>query len=146
MLKMLLKFALIGLTGVGVNLITYITALSAGLSYLLAAIMSFTVAVTSNFIGNLLWTFKGRAPNKPTGVKYFTFTAISVINLFVNLAILHILIQSFKVDQTISQLLAIAVVSFFNFILNYLITFNEPSTKQDREVRKPYEISHNPNL
>ncbi|MBP2649358.1 MAG: GtrA-like protein [Firmicutes bacterium] len=146
MLKMFLKFALVGLTGVGVNLAVYVTAISAGASYLVAAKLSFAAAVTGNFIGNLRWTFRGRAKSRAIGLKYFMFVIISWINLEVNLAILQMLIESFKVDQTISQIMAIAVVSFFNFLVNYFITFNEPRAQQDKEVGKTYEISNHTNL
>ena len=77
MLKMLLKFGFIGLTGVGINMAVYLAALYVGCHYILAALLAFLVAVTSNFFWNVRWTFKGRATGTSIRRKYITFVTIS---------------------------------------------------------------------
>jgi len=140
--KMLLKFAIVGLTGVVVNMSVYIPAAALFGNYLLAAICSFSVAVTSNFIGNLLWTFKGRARGKSIRQKYLSFFMISVINLGLNLAILRLLVEYFAVSETLAQLCAIALVSVCNFVLSYLIPFGEVSKPQKKEALANYETGY----
>ncbi len=146
MIKMLLKFALVGLSGVGVNMVVYITLTSLNASYLAAAGCSFIAAVTNNFVGNALWTFKDRAQDKSTPKKYLLFLIISTINLGVNLFILQFLVESIKIDSMIAQLVAIGMASGLNFVLNYLITFAENRDKQEKEALTPYETGYNTHL
>ena len=134
MVKMLVKFAIVGLTGVGVNMAIYIPLTNIGCHYLLAAICSFFAAVTNNFLWSMLWTFRGRAAKKSVSHKYISFFAISVINLGVNLAILRSLVEVLAIKEAIAQLGAIAITSILNFTLNYLITFAERREKQNSEV------------
>lgn len=145
MIKMLVKFAAVGIAGVGVNMAVYISLTNAGCNYLLAAIVSFLAAVTNNFIWNMIWTFRGRAAKKSLPRKYITFFVISVVNLAVNLAILHILVEFCLVRDITAQLAAIAITSVFNFTLNYLITFAESGKSQSGEVAH-YEAGYHPHL
>jgi dolichol-phosphate mannosyltransferase len=123
---MLLKFGVVGLAGVGVNMVAYKVALTLGCHYILASLLAFVVAVTNNFFWNVRWTFKGRAPSVSLRRKYVIFVTISTINLGVNLILLRLLVESVRMDEMLAQLLSIAAVSVLNFILNYAITFNEP--------------------
>mgnify|MGYP000880607833 CR=1 FL=1 len=134
MIRMLIKFALVGLTGVGVNMAVYIGLNTLNVNYLLAAIGSFWAAVTNNFVGNLLWTFKGRAKDKRVGKKYLLFVTISAVNLGVNLWVLQFLAETMKVEKTLAQFAAIGTVSGLNFILHYLITFGEQRNKNREEA------------
>jgi len=138
---MLIKFALVGLSGVGLNMAVYAYLLSLNADYLTAAICSFSVAVTNNFVWNMLWTFRGRAKEKNVLKKYVNFFAISFINLVINLFVLHALVKYSQVDEKLSQLLSIAVVCGLNFLLNYRITFGEKSTKQQKEAPLSYEAN-----
>ena len=57
--EQLLKFCVVGVTGYAVNLAVYLTLLRGfDLNYLLAAMLSFAVAVTNNYLLNRLWTFR----------------------------------------------------------------------------------------
>lgn len=145
MFKMLVKFALVGLTGVGVNMAVYVPLTNVGCHYLLAAICSFFAAVTNNFLWNMFWTFRGRALNKSICCKYISFFAISLVNLGVNLAILRSLVEVLAIKETIAQLGAIAITSIFNFTLNYLITFTERRGNQNSEVAQ-YGTGYHTNL
>ena len=57
--EQLVKFCVVGATGYVVNLAVYAILLEvAGFHYLPAAIGSFLVAVTNNYLWNRLWTFR----------------------------------------------------------------------------------------
>ncbi|WP_245824039.1 GtrA family protein [Sporomusa malonica] len=130
---MLMKFAVVGLSGVGVNMAVYTFLTSFGTNFLIAAGFAFGVAVTNNFVWNVLWTFKGRAKDRNVKIKFVSFLAISVINLGVNLMILRSLVEFMQVNEILAQLTAIAVASSLNFGLNFLITFREKRQKQRKE-------------
>jgi dolichol-phosphate mannosyltransferase len=123
-----MKFMLVGLSGVGINMTVYLSLIVLQVDYLAAAVLSFAVAVTSNFIWNFFWTFKGRAVGKSMQFKYLSYLVISLINLGVNLLLLKLLVESAGMNPTLGQLLAIGLVSLLNFIMNYTITFSEKNT------------------
>jgi putative flippase GtrA len=137
LIKMLLKFALVGLSGVGINMAVYMYLIALNTHYLFAAVCSFGVAVTNNFAWNAVWTFKGRAQDKSVSKKYVSFLVISTINLGINLLLLQFLAG--RAGAALAQLVSIAVVSGLNFLLNYLITFGEKRSKPGKEAPVSYE-------
>ncbi|MBC8016248.1 MAG: GtrA family protein [Sporomusaceae bacterium] len=137
---------MVGLCGVGVNMMVFMGLTALGANYLLAAVCSFAVAVTNNFIWNVLWTFKGRAGDKSIQKKYISFFVISTVNLGINLIILQLLVEYVKVGETLAQLIAIAMVSGLNFILNYFITFRQKRSNEGKEDLVAYEINCNTNI
>ncbi|HEY3425700.1 MAG TPA: GtrA family protein [Negativicutes bacterium] len=146
MLKLVSKFAMVGLCGVGVNMMVFMGLTALGANYLLAAACSFAVAVTNNFIGNVLWTFKGRAGDKSIQKKYVSFFVISTVNLGVNLIVLQLLVGYVKIGEALAQLIAIATVSGLNFVLNYFITFSTKRGNQGKENLVVYETDCNTNI
>jgi putative flippase GtrA len=141
MLKLLSKFALVGLSGVVVNMAIYMSVIAVHDNYLIAAGCSFGAAVTNNFIWNVLWTFKGRAVNRSVVRKYVNFFVISTLNLGVNLLILQFLVESLHVHQIMAQFVAIAMASGLNFSLNYWITFGERQCNQVKGDTGIYEAN-----
>lgn len=124
----------------------YLGLTTLGTPYLLAAGCSFVVAVTSNFFGHLLWTFKNRNVNQSVPKQYLLFFIISTITLGINLFGLQFLVEHNKMNQTLAQLISIIAVSGLNFSLNYLVTFGKAASKQQREVPVSYESSCHSNL
>lgn len=122
-IKLFLKFSVVGISGVIVNLIVYSTLIYFHIHYLLAASIAFLLAVSNNFYWNFIWTFKNRARDKSTKQKYFTFLAISFVNFLINLGLLKLFIETLDLNKVISQILAIGIVSILNFTANHLITF-----------------------
>jgi putative flippase GtrA len=114
---------MVGLVGTGVNISVYVSLTALRVNYLLAAGCAFVVAVTSNFIGHILWTFKRRGGNQSISRKYLKFFIISSITLVINLVCLWFLVQYIKLNEVIAQIISIAVISGLNFMLNNLFTF-----------------------
>ncbi|MBC8014391.1 MAG: GtrA family protein [Sporomusaceae bacterium] len=137
---------MVGLCGVGVNMMVFMGLTALGANYLVAAACSFAVAVTNNFIWNVLWTFKGRAVDKSIQKKYISFLVISAVNLGVNLIILQLLVGYIKVGEILAQLIAIAMVSGLNFILNYSITFSQKRGNEGKEDLAVYETDCHTNI
>ena len=117
----LLKFCAVGAIGYVVNLAVY-TALVRGadVQYLVAAVCSFAVAVTNNYLWNRLWTFRGsRGHFYYQGLR---FLLVSWCALAANLLVLRGLV-ALGLDEIAAQAIAILVVTPVNFLGNKLWSF-----------------------
>ena len=124
-IKEFFKFGIVGAIGTLLNIsILYLLTEKAGFYYILSAIFSFIVAMTSNFILNKLWTFKENI-KLGIGKKYLQFGLISVTALLVNLFFLYIFTELFGIYYIISQILAIGIALIINFLGNKIWTFNK---------------------
>ena len=87
----LAKFCAVGATGYVVNLAVYTALLrGAGIHYLLAAVGSFLVAVTNNYLWNRVWTFRDQRGH--VAYQGARFLVVSVIALSSNLVFLRVLV------------------------------------------------------
>src|SRR5215208_425410 len=118
----LFKFGVVGVTGYVVNLIVF-ALLTQELSvyHLLAAVASFCVAVSNNFLLNRHWTF--RATGGHAGFQAMRFFTVSVLALGVNLVFLYLLVDVASAPELPAQALAVAGAMPFNFLGNKLWTF-----------------------
>jgi dolichol-phosphate mannosyltransferase len=122
----LAKFCTVGASGYIVNLAVFATLVhGAGLHYILAAVCSFLVAVTNNYIWNRVWTFRRQRGH--IAYQGLRFLAVSTIALAANLAFLAILV-GLGVPKIPAQAVAIALVTPWNFVANKLWSFRrQPS-------------------
>jgi putative flippase GtrA len=117
----LAKFCIVGGVGYGVNLAVYSLLLNwADLYYLVAAIGSFAVAVTNNYLLNRYWTFHGYRGH--FGYQGARFLAVSLVSLGANLLVLRLLIHA-GLGKVVAQAIAIVLVTPMNFIGNKLWSF-----------------------
>jgi putative flippase GtrA len=114
------KFCAVGAAGYVINLGVYWLLINAGVHYLLAAVCSFLVAVTNNYIWNRQWTFRGQRGH--VGAQGARFLAVSLIALGANLLCLHLLI-GLGLGKLVAQAIAIVLVTPVNFIGNKLWSF-----------------------
>ena len=118
----LFKFGVVGVTGYVVNLIVFgLLTESFGVYYALAAVASFCVAVSNNFLLNRHWTF--RATEGHAGFQAMRFFMVSLLALGVNLVFLYLLVDVASVPELPAQALAVAGAMPFNFLGNKLWTF-----------------------
>ncbi len=118
----LLKFGVVGGLGYMVNLAVFaVLASLLDMHYVLAAIIAFCVAVSSNFFWNRRWTFGpgyGHA-----GFQAARFFTVSIAALLINLAVLEALVVGTSVGELAAQAIAVALAMPFNFVGNKLWTF-----------------------
>jgi dolichol-phosphate mannosyltransferase len=123
--EQLAKFCLVGVSGYVVNLAVYAVLLDAvGLHYISAAVGSFLVAVTNNYLWNRLWTFRAQRG----GVAYqgMRFFVVSTMALLANLAVLQLLV-TVGLGEVVAQAIAIVLVTPVNFVGNKLWSFGPRS-------------------
>lgn len=79
----------------------------------------FTLAASSNYLFNRLWTFESNNPK--VLIEYGTFILISLIGLIINNLFLYLFEK--KIRFYFAKFLAIIVTSIWNFIANYYLNF-----------------------
>lgn len=75
------------------NLLIVISGISAGFAVDMFAGVSFVVAVTNSYFWNKWWTFK-KTDTKKTGKEFAQFLTVSVIGFLLNIAILHLIVNT----------------------------------------------------
>ena len=119
--EQLVKFCVVGATGYVVNLAVYAILLEvAGFHYLPAAIGSFLVAVTNNYLWNRLWTFRHQRGH--VVLQGARFLVVSTLALGANLLVLQLLVSA-GLGEVVAQAIAIVLVTPVNFIGNKLWSF-----------------------
>ena len=120
--EQLVKFCVVGASGYAVNLVVYVLLLKgAGLHYMPAAIGSFLVAVTNNYIWNRRWTFRGQRGH--VVFQWLRFLVVSTLALGANLVVLYVLVEAGLSEAIVAQAIAIVLVTPVNFIGNKLWSF-----------------------
>jgi len=122
--EQLAKFCVVGATGYAVNLAVFATLVQSGFHYIPAAMASFLVAVTNNYLWNRLWTFRHQRGH--VGAQGARFFIVSALALAANLAILELLV-SVTDRPVLAQAIAIVLVTPVNFVGNKLWSFGTRS-------------------
>jgi len=123
-----MKFAVVGVSGAIVNLgILYLLTEIIGVYYMTSALISVELSIVSNFLLNNFWTWRVKAkPGKiPLLIRFIKFQIISTIGLLTNLGILWLLTELAGTYYMFSEIVAIGVVAFWNFLANENWTWKE---------------------
>ena len=120
--KEFIIFCSIGLTNLAVDFSVYIFLTRVvHLYYIVAAIISFVVAVTWSFYANKKWTFKYSGGNlRLVYIKFFIANSISII---FNLLIFYGFVEYWHVWDLLAKFLSSVVASFLNFSINKFWSF-----------------------
>jgi putative flippase GtrA len=116
------KFCAVGFSGMGIDFgTTWLLKEKAGVNKYIANSTGFILAASSNYIWNRLWTFQSESDQIVT--EYISFITISIIGLGINNLVVYLFSDKLKFNFYFSKLIAVGVVTIWNFIMNYLITF-----------------------
>lgn len=123
-----LRFGVVGFSGVFVDLgIFYLLRTVLGLGLTRSAIVSSEVAILSNFLWNELWTFGDIArkqPGKRQRLKrLIKFNIVCLAGLVLNVSIVNLLFNGFRVNEYVAKLIAIAIVTLWNFWVNFKLNW-----------------------
>jgi putative flippase GtrA len=117
-----LKFGVVGASGVVIDFgFTFLGKEILKIQKYIANAIGFTIAATCNYFLNRWWTFHSNNPD--IGIEYTRFLFISIIGLGINTAVIWLLVSKKNLNFYFSKLLAIAIVTIWNFILNLIYTF-----------------------
>jgi len=97
-----------------------------GLYYLFSAALSFILACCVGFSLQKFWTFQDRSVEgiytQATG-----FLTVSVINFFLNTALLYFLVEKINVWYILAQIIASGLIAISSFLLYRYVIFSEKS-------------------
>ncbi len=117
-----IKFGIVGFSGLFVDFgITYVFKEKVKFQKYFSNALGFLAAATSNYFLNRIWTFQSADPK--VLVEYTEFMLISLLGLAINTLILWLIVSKLKWNFYFSKLMAIAVVTIWNFVANAYITF-----------------------
>jgi len=119
-----IKFAAVGMSGLIVDYaFTYIFKEYFKVQKYVSNSIGFTIAASTNYVLNRIWTFNSDNPD--IAVEYTEFLVISIIGLGLNNLILWLIVSRFKINFYVAKFFAICVVTLWNFLANFFITFNQ---------------------
>lgn len=117
-----LKFCVVGFSGMVVDFgVTWLCKEKFKWNKYVSNSLGFVLAATNNYIWNRWWTFQSDNANIP--IEYGKFLVISVIGLGLNNLVVYLLHEKLKLNFYFAKLIAIGVVTVWNFVMNYRFTF-----------------------
>ncbi|QCR25100.1 glycosyl transferase family 2 [Pontibacter sp. SGAir0037] len=118
-----LKFGLVGFSGLVIDFgVTFLVKEKLKWNKYVANSMGFILASVNNYTLNRIWTFNSLDPE--IGWQFSKFMLVAVIGLFFNNLIVYLLTERVRFNFYLSKFFAIVIVFLWNFLINYLYTFN----------------------
>lgn len=118
----LIKFSIVGFSGMIIDFgITWLLKENGKINKYIANSTGFVLAASSNYFLNRIWTFNSQ--NSHIVTEYFSFFGISIIGLLINNLIIYLFSDKLKLNFYLSKLVAVFIVTLWNFGMNYLFTF-----------------------
>jgi len=118
------KYYMVGATGVLVNLgILFLLTEFGGLWYFLSYFIGISISITSNFMLNKLWTFKGAIGDEKTIIMYSKFVGVSLLGMWIQLGTTYLLVESLSFYYMLAALISIGIAGGVNFLINRRWTF-----------------------
>lgn len=116
------KFGIVGFSGVIVDFtLTFICKEYLRVQRYVSNAIGFTIAATTNYMLNRMWTFESHNPN--IVLEFSRFFIIALIGLGINSSIVWAMSGKMKVNFYLSKLVATIVVTIWNFLINAYYTF-----------------------
>ena len=123
LLGRLIKFCVVGFSGMLVDFFfTWLCKEKFKWNKYISNSIGFVLAATNNYIWNRIWTFQTQGTEIVR--EYSSFLIISLVGLGINNAVIHLLHDRLKLNFYLAKILAIGVVTLWNFGMNYLFTFD----------------------
>ncbi|MEJ2092418.1 MAG: glycosyltransferase family 2 protein [Syntrophobacterales bacterium] len=129
-----LKFGTVGLSGVVVNVGSFVLLMKLGLNKFLASPIAIELSFINNFLLNNYWTFGRRNTKDRFMTKGLKFKGVSLLALVVSYSTFLLLSFLFpKTSPAFHQLVAIIPATAVNYLLNAYWTFKEKDAAPNRQ-------------
>jgi putative flippase GtrA len=126
LIEKLFKFAIVGLSGIVVDFsITWLLKEKIKLNKYISNTIGFSVAVTTNFFLNYIWTFKNS--NSNITADFQIFFIIAIVGLLLNNLFIYLMHGIKKYNFYLAKATAVILVFAWNFTANYFFNFHAVS-------------------
>lgn len=130
------RFGVVGFSGVFVDMgMFYLLQNFGGLGLTRSAIVSSELAIISNFLLNDLWTFGDISRRQPGKrrllIRLFKFNLVCLAGLVLHILILNLLYNLLGMNPYLAKLIAIIIVTFWNFWINLKLSWRVTETRND---------------
>lgn len=117
-----IKFGVVGFSGMIVDFgVTFLCKEKLKIQKYVSNALGFTIAATTNWLLNRIWTFSSNNPQILS--EYLRFFGVSLIGLGINTLILWLLTDKAKLNFYLSKVGAIGITTIWNFLANNYFTF-----------------------
>lgn len=117
--KRFLKFCIVGLSGVGVNLgLLWLLTEHFGIFYLISAVFSIEASILSNFTLNEFWTFRDKVYHSSAKAllkRMIKFNMTCVVGAAINIVVLAALTELLGLCYIASALFGIGAAMLWNY-------------------------------
>ena len=118
------KYAIVGCLGTAIDMGSlYVFVEFLHIHLLLAAAMSFILAVINNFILNKYWTFQNKSSN--IRKQFIKFLIVSITGLLLTELFMALFVYDLKIWYMASKLITSGLVLIWNFLANKYWTFKD---------------------
>jgi putative flippase GtrA len=116
-----IRFGLVGVLNTAVTLaVIFVLMKGLRVHYALSNCIGYLLGFLNSFVLNKKWTFRSKGN---VGIEGVLFVAVFGVCYLIQLGALVFLKETMSIKADYSQLLAMAVYTGFNFMLNKVITF-----------------------
>lgn len=128
-----IKFCIVGASGFGVNVgLLALFVEIVGMHKVWAQIPSYQISILTNFAFNEFWTFSDR---RTPGLRSFLmraikFNLVSQVGWGINLGVYYLALNVAGIYYIVSQIIAIAVATMWNFLSNVIWTWRTKPNKE----------------
>lgn len=134
--KTFIKFAMVGLSGVAVNLCFFTLFLMLGMNKYLASPIAIELSIVSNFLLNNYWTFRWRKTIDRIRIRGLKFNMVSLLSLIFSYGTFILLSSLFPdVAPQIHQFIGIIPATLMNYFLNSYWTFRHVDDADEHAQR-----------
>ena len=127
-----IKFAVVGASGVLVNLGFFTLFLLAGINRFIASPIAIELSIVWNFLLNNYWTFRSRKTIDRTRIRGLKFNLVSILALGVSYGAFVTLSLTFPdTPPQVHQLIGIVPATLVNYLLNSYWTFKHAENRSD---------------
>ena len=135
-----LKFGLVGLSGVIINLFFFIFLVSLGINKFIASPLAIEISIINNFILNNYWTFKCRNLSANLLLRGLKFKSVSLLALAISYSTFLLLsLVMPKIQPAMLQAIAIIPATMVNYFLNSSWTFKYQAQAVSQDTK---QIAH----
>lgn len=128
--KVFIKFCVVGLTGVFVNLGAFSLLIHYGMNKYIASPIAIEISIIINFLFNNIWTFSERNVEDKFHIKGLKFNFVSFVALGISYLVFVLLSIYFpKVAPQYHQAIGIVPATFVNYFFNTYWTFRHSPGK-----------------